>query len=86
MAKIKIFVQARCARCPQAKQVGAELAQQGYTVLEYDVGTADGLAEAQLFSVQATPSIIVEADDESVLGEFRAEIPTAAQVAALLGG
>ena len=76
MPTIKIFTKQQCPRCPQAKQLGAELQQEGRSVLYYDVETVDGLAEATFFSVQATPTIIVEDADENMLADFRGQVPT----------
>ncbi len=75
MPTVKIFTKQQCPRCPLAKQLGSELEQQGLSVLYFDVETADGLAEATFFSIQATPTIIVEDDQENVLAEFRGQVP-----------
>lgn len=80
MGVIKLFVQSRCARCPQAKQVGIELTQEGFKVLEYDVSTADGLAEASFYSVQATPTFIIEDKHEKTVADFRGVVPTVQQI------
>ncbi len=76
MSIIKIFTKQDCPRCPQAKQLGAEMEQNGHSVLSYDIETLDGLAEATFFSVQATPTIIVEDADENVVADFRGQVPT----------
>jgi hypothetical protein len=76
MSIIKIFTKQDCPRCPQAKQLGAEMEQDGHSVLSYDIETLDGLAEASFFSVQATPTIIVEDADENVVADFRGQVPT----------
>lgn len=82
---LKLFVQSRCAKCPQAKQTGVDLQAAGYTVEEYDVGTPEGLAEASFFSVQATPScVIVDAEDNAV-ADFRGEVPDAATLRQIMG-
>lgn len=75
MPTIKIFTKKQCPRCPQAKDLGRELEQDGCSVRAYDVETADGLAEATFFSVQATPTIIVEDAEENVIAEYRGEVP-----------
>ncbi len=76
MPTVKIFTKQECPRCPQAKQLGAEIEQDGCSVLSYDIETVDGLAEATFFSVQATPTIIVEDADENVVADFRGQVPT----------
>ena len=63
MGIIKLFVQSRCPKCPQAKQVGNALKEEGFKVLEYDLETADGLAEASFYGVQSTPTFILEDQD-----------------------
>lgn len=75
MNTVKIFVQKACQKCPQAKQTGADLQQLGWTVFEYDVQTAEGLAEAAFYGIKATPSFIVEDSGENVLGDFRGQVP-----------
>ena len=76
MATVKIFTKQECPRCPQAKQLGTEMEQNGHSVVSYDVETVDGLAEASFFAVQATPTIIVEDDAENVVADFRGQVPT----------
>ena len=73
---VKIFTKNECPRCPQAKQLGSEIEQDGHSVLYYDVETVDGLAEATFFGVQATPTIIVEDDAENEMADFRGQVPT----------
>jgi hypothetical protein len=80
MGLIKLFVQSRCPRCPQAKQVGSELTAAGFSVREYDVETPDGLAEASFYSVQATPTFIIEDREENAVADFRGVVPTAQQI------
>ena len=75
MGVIKLFVKTACSRCPQAKALGTTLQQEGFSVIEYDVGTADGLAEASFYSVQATPTFILEDRDENPVADFRGEVP-----------
>ncbi len=75
MSVIKLFVQQQCAKCPQAKELGQALRQEGCTVLEYDVGTTEGLAEATFYGVQATPTFIVEDDQENMIADFRGTLP-----------
>lgn len=86
MVSLKLFTQERCVKCPQAKQVAADLRSQGYCVVEYDVATADGLAEASFYSVQATPTFIVEENDETMLAEFRGTVPSAEVLRDVMGG
>jgi hypothetical protein len=85
MGIIKVFVQRGCSKCPQAKLVGETLRGEGFTVMEFDVSTADGLAEAAFYSVQATPTIIVADSQENLIADFRGEVPSAQMVRELMG-
>ena len=75
MGVIKLFVQGACPKCPQAKKFGELLRQEGYTVEEFDVETADGLAEASFYSVQSTPTFILEDKGENRIADFRGQVP-----------
>jgi hypothetical protein len=75
MATVKIFIKTGCARCPQAKQAGEALRAEGFCVTVFDVETTDGLAEGAFYSVQATPTLIIEDKDETIIGDFRGEVP-----------
>lgn len=76
MAAVKIFTKAKCPKCPQVKEIGAMLKEEGVRVLDYDVDTLDGLAEASFYSVLSTPSIIVEDEQEREVASWRGVIPT----------
>ncbi len=84
MGTIKLFVKSNCHRCPQAKKLGITLKEEGYNVVEYDVETAEGLAEASFYSVQATPTIILEDEQENTLADFRGEVPKADDIKNIL--
>jgi thioredoxin-related protein len=86
MGTIKFFVQSRCPRCAQAKQVGDALKKEGFRVLEYDMETADGLAEASFYSVQSTPTFILEDQEENTIADFRGEVPTLQKINKLMDG
>jgi glutaredoxin len=86
MRTVKIFIKAGCSRCPQAKQAGAALKDQGFSVTEFDVGTTDGLAEGAYYSVQATPTVIIEDQNEIIIGDFRGEVPPVESLRDMLTG
>ena len=44
-------------------------------VLDYNVGTADGLAEASFYSVMSLPTVVVEDSLENGVGEWRGDVP-----------
>ncbi len=76
MARVKIFTKANCPKCPAVKEIGARLKEEGVRVLDYDVDTLDGLAEASFYSVLSTPSIIVEDEQEREIVGWRGVIPS----------
>jgi glutaredoxin len=84
MEKVKVFVKDGCVKCPSAKEVGRLLLQEGIEVLYYDIDTADGLAEASFYGVLATPTMIVEDNEEKMLADFRGTVPTLQQVKQVL--
>jgi len=76
--KLKIFTKKECPKCPAAKTLGEEMKKEGNVQVElYDVEQADGLAEAQLYSVLATPSLVLCNDDpdEEEIKSWRGEAP-----------
>ncbi len=85
MPTVKLFTKQQCPRCPQAKQLCSGLEQDACSVVSYDVETADGLAEAAFFGVQATPTIIVEDDAENVVAEFRGQVPAREELLKAIG-
>ena len=86
MRTVKIFTKFGCSRCPQAKQAGAALKDEGFSVTEFDVGTTDGLAEGAFYSVQATPTFIIEDHNETIIGDFRGEVPPVETLRNMLTG
>ena len=86
MGVIKLFVQQKCHKCPQAKKVGNTLKDEGFKVKEYDIQTADGMAEAAFHSIQSTPAIILEDSDENIVADFRGQVPTPQEVKEILSG
>ena len=86
MKMVKIFTSDTCPRCPQAKELGARLKGEGIEVRFYDVGAADGLAEAAFNRVLATPSIlVVDGESETVIRDWRGVLPTKDEVLHALG-
>ena len=75
MGIIKVFLSNSCPKCPKAKEVGDILRSHGFKVVNYDVGTVEGLAEATFYSVQSTPTFILEDPDENTIADFRGEVP-----------
>ena len=80
MGIVKIFYKDDCAICPLAKMLGDNLRQKNIDVVDYNVETADGLAEASFYSVMALPTIVVEDGMENGIGEWRGQVPKMEEV------
>jgi glutaredoxin len=77
--KLKVFTKNDCPRCPAAKRLGEEIKKEGAIEVEfYSTDEADGLAEAQLYSVLATPTLVLcqKNADEEEIQSWRGEAPT----------
>jgi glutaredoxin len=86
MGLIKIFTKAKCPKCPAAKEMGTELKKEGIQVVNYDLDTIDGLAEASFYSVLSTPSVIIEDEEEREVMSWRGMVPTLQEVKQYLSG
>ena len=84
MKKVLIFTSNTCPRCSTAKELGARLEQGGVLVTSYDVGTAEGLAEAAFYHVLATPAILI-IEQETVIAAWRGVVPEEDEVLHGLG-
>ena len=76
--KIKVFTKKDCPNCPPAKKLGEEIAKENLLEVEfYNVDQSEGLAEAQFYSVMATPTIVLcdANSDETELKSWRGETP-----------
>jgi hypothetical protein len=80
MGSVKIFVKAKCPKCPAAKEIETTLKEEGVPVFHYDLDTLDGLAEASFYSILSTPSIIVENEKEEEVVSWRGIVPTVQEV------
>jgi len=84
MGTVKIFYKDDCVVCPLAKKLGENLREKNVKVVNYDVETADGLAEASFYSVMALPTIVVEDRMENGIGEWRGNVPKMEEVLELV--
>jgi hypothetical protein len=80
MGSIKIFTKAKCPRCPAIKEIGRELKKEGLSVLNYDLDTIDGLAEASFYNILSTPSIVIEDEEEREVMSWKGVVPTLQEV------
>lgn len=58
MKTLKIFTQPLCPACPPAKELGERL-KQSVKIEYFDVSTPDGLAEARLYNIMSTPTLVL---------------------------
>jgi glutaredoxin len=80
MGSIKIFTKSKCPKCPAVKEIGTKLKKEGVSVLQYDLDTTDGLAEASFYSILSTPSLIIEDEEEKEVISWRGVVPTIQEV------
>lgn len=80
MGKVKIFFKDDCPMCPMAKRLKDNLIERHIGVAEYNVETAEGLAEATFYRVMSLPTIVVEDEMENELGEWRGIVPKVEEV------
>jgi glutaredoxin len=80
MGFIKIFTKVKCPKCPAAKKIVTTLEREGVRVVEFDLDTTEGLAEASFCSVRSTPSIIIEDAEEKEIMGWRGIVPTLQEV------
>lgn len=80
MGVVKIFYKDDCPKCPLAKKLRDNLKEQKVQVIDYNVGTADGLAEASFYSIMALPTVLVEDGMENGVGEWRGDVPKMEEV------
>ncbi len=84
MGAIKIFIKKQCPKCPAAKDMGVQLKTRGMRVIDYDLETIEGLAEAAFYGVMATPTIIVEDGEDNELAAWRGTVPTPQEIEGVL--
>jgi len=80
MTSIKVFVKDGCNRCPAAKDVADALKREGLDVHEFNLDTADGLAEGAYFGVMSTPTMLLVDNDERPLAWWRGVVPEPTEV------
>ena len=73
--QILVFIKNDCPQCPAAKDLGERLQKKGQAVHQFDIATADGLAEASFYGVMSTPTIIIHDGHEQQLAVWRGSVP-----------
>jgi len=84
MEIIKIFYKDDCPMCPNAKSLQKGLQKHNVNTLSYNVGTAEGLAEATYYRVMALPTIVIEDEEENLLKEWRGSVPKMEEVLSIV--
>jgi len=60
-AKITIYTQPNCPKCPAAKELVREVSREkGIELREVDISTDDGMFDAVSHNVMSTPTVIVK--------------------------
>ena len=73
--KLKVFTQPNCPNCPPAKEFAKKFKSK-MEVEYWNITTAEGLAEAAMFNIMGTPSLVLTDDDDNELEVWRGEAPT----------
>lgn len=83
MDTVKIFIKDDCPKCPAAKKLYDDLVSKPAVpanVEKWNVGSSDGLAEAAMHMVLATPAVLVFDGDENKIAEWRGDVPMLSQI------
>ncbi len=65
MKILKIFIQPVCPACPPAKELGERL-KESVKIEYFDVSTPSGLAEARLYNIMSTPTMVLVEDNKEI--------------------
>ena len=84
MPSIKLFWKQDCPKCPAAKQVSNSLKSAGFNILDYNLDTADGLAEGAYHGVLSTPTLLVIDENDKEVLQWRGDVPTLEEIKAVL--
>ena len=84
--RIKLFTKQNCPRCPAAKELAKKLEAKGIKVEYYDVESVEGMAEANMHAVLATPSIIVVNGEDEEIAAWRGTVPSEQELAQAVMG
>ncbi len=78
--EIKIFWQPTCPACPQAKELGKKLEEEGKKVTYHNIKEPNGLTEGVMHDVMTTPSIVITDDTDNEVASYRASVPTMEEI------
>lgn len=80
MGTVKVFFKSDCPMCPGAKKLSASLKAKNVNVVDYNVDTPEGLAEASFYSILSLPAVVVEDESERGIKEWRGTVPALDEV------
>ena len=79
--KLKVFTKEACPNCPPAKRLAETIEDEGKMKVEYfSVDDPDGLAEAQFYSVMATPTLVLAYETDKEVASWRGAAPEKKEV------
>ena len=89
MCTVKIFLKDDCPKCPAAKRLYDDLVRtDGRTfsaaIEKHNVGQMEGLAEAAMYMVMTTPTVILLDGDENVVAEWRQDVPSVDRIGTIV--
>ncbi|OIP22505.1 hypothetical protein COX95_04930 [bacterium CG_4_10_14_0_2_um_filter_33_32] len=77
---IKIFAKDSCPKCPPAKDLAVQLKDKGIKIEMFDVETPNGLSEAAMYNVMATPSIVITDEQGTEKKSYRGQVPSLEEI------
>ncbi|MGA1868123.1 MAG: thioredoxin family protein [bacterium] len=80
VSSIKLFWKKDCAKCPAAKKVFNGLKEKNIRAQEFDMSTAEGLAEGAFYSVLSTPTMLAIDENDNEILSWRGVVPTMEEV------
>jgi len=72
--KIKIFWQKNCPNCIDAKNLEKQL-EEKILIQYHNIESVDGLAEACLYNVFSTPSVVIVDNSGNEIKAWRGKVP-----------
>lgn len=80
MAKLKLFSKSGCKLCEEAKTLFTHTSLDSISLEIYDVDDTNGLAEATFYGVRSVPTLILEDENENLIGEWRGKVPSPEEI------
>ncbi len=80
MSVLKLFTRDNCPLCPTAKRFADLLRKEGLRVIDYDLNTAEGLAESVFHQVASLPALVLVDKDDRDLASWCGCVPPLEEV------